>query len=688
MPNTDTTLAHPKTDDEILNKVVEFRKTASGSFNQYDRMRKAENFVIGGELQWDESVRMAAEDAGKFTLSIPIVKAQIKQISGGEIQNPQDFIIENTQGGAAAIANILTSLTKQVGDSEEVRYEKSQMFEAGLSSGQGVIGVFMNKTDDPKHGDLIIKKLNEHNVLFDNNAQSYDQNEKGTGGRFIIYEEWIEKDEVETEYPDKADDLAASGSRSFLGAIAGNIGSIIDMMIGRDRNSDNERGSFGDRNRNDLDDVTRNRYLKSHTYWKEFIKGIQWFDNRESEIESKLLLDPEQITAAKAATEANPEIFSIEEVNTFVMHHTIRVGDTFLEDRVDEMNGVQMFPIVPFWPYWINGYKSGIAEDLIGTQEEINWMHSMTANQVKHNSYPPVIIGEDLTGDKLDELRDMLGKGQRAVIDKSQYGNSVDFVDPPAFPQTEAMVQLAMNNVKTITGRLDIPESNQKSLSGKAKVVDVQKTQQGSASIFSNFNRSLAMLGNLIVEIIRKNDIFSEDEIRATVDKDDLIDATILEQAIGIVMQQVEQQDIQVPPAPRPVPAIMMQNASPGEQIALEETLIAETEAAKQFSDQVEAAAIPIAQEILISMIAQRKTGKYNTKMTLSPMSETMRDIKSAETLAVHVTLRETGDVGLDPEDLIDAADPPNPEKLKENRRKLIERISGANPDVSISRSA
>ena len=80
----DTTLAHPKTDQEILDKVVEFRKTASGSFNQYDRMRKAENFVIGGELQWDENVRLKAEDQGKFTLSIPIVKAQIKQIAGRE----------------------------------------------------------------------------------------------------------------------------------------------------------------------------------------------------------------------------------------------------------------------------------------------------------------------------------------------------------------------------------------------------------------------------------------------------------------------------------------------------------------------------------------------------------------------------------------------------------------------------
>ena len=685
----ETILAHPKTDDEILAKVVEFRRDGvSSSYNLYDRLRKAEDFVIGGDLQWDPGIRGEAKNKGKFTLSIPIIKPNIKQIAGSEIQNPQDFIIENTQGGAAAIANILTALTKQVGDTEDVRYEKSQMFESGLSSGQGVLGVFANKTDDPKHGDLTIKKLDEHQVLFDPNAKSYDQNEKGTGGRYVIYEEPIEKEELEAEYPDKAEELQASGNRSFTDTMIGNISGIVDMMLGRNRR--NDQGSFGDRNRNraDIETMARRRYLKSHTYWKEYIKGVQWFDSRESELEARLLLDPKEIKVAKDATKANPETFSIEEVDTFVMHHTIRVGDVFLEDRIDEFNGVQLFPIIPFWPYWINGYKSGISEDLIGTQEEINWAHSMTANQVKQTSYPPVVVGEDATGDKVDELRDMLGKGQRAIIDKSKYGNSVEFIPPPTFPPTEVLVERAMNNVKTITGRLDIPESNQKSLSGKAKVVDVQKTQQGSMSVFSNFNRSLTMLGNLIVEIIRKNDIFSEDEIRATIDKDDLIDAKILERATGIVVQQAQDKGIEIPQPPIPINPIMMQNASPGDQVALMDQFQAQVDAAKKFADKVEAAAIPIAEEILINMIHQRKIGKYNTKMTLSPMSETMRDIKSNELFGLHETLRNAGDVGLDPEDLIDGTDVNNKEKLKQNRQKMVERVTAAEPDVSAIRSA
>ena len=264
-------LAHPKTDDEILRKVIQMRSDGvSGSANFFDRMRKAEDFVIGE--QWDPGVKEAARLKGKFTLTIPIVKSQIKQIAGSEIQNPQDFIIENTQGGSAAVARILTALTKQAGDSERVRYEKSQAFESGLSSGQGAIGVFIDKTDDPKHANLRIEKLNEHNTLADPNATSYNINKQETGAKYVIYEKWVDKEFVEIEYPDKKTELEARGSQSFIEVVAGNITGIIDWMTGRQ--SQRETGTFSTRERTDIEVMTKSRYLKTHTWWREPKKCI------------------------------------------------------------------------------------------------------------------------------------------------------------------------------------------------------------------------------------------------------------------------------------------------------------------------------------------------------------------------------------------------------------------------------
>ncbi len=670
-------LAHPKTDEEILQKVKEFRRIGiHASSNQFDRMRKSEDFTIPGG-QWDAAVVSEAKRLHKFTLEIPIVKPQIKQIAGSEIQNPQDFIVDNTTEGSDTIARVLTALLKQVADSEKVRYEKSTMFESAIGSGQGVLGVFIDKTTDPRHANLLVQKLNEHHVLFDDSTV-YDPNRPEVGSRFVIWDEPVTRDEVEAQYPKKKDQLVAANSISTFGAVMGNIAGIIRMMVGSTGNRERESCSFGSRRRFNEETVNELRYWKTHTWWKEYKKCVWWFDNRKSELEAVFLCTDEKIKAAKKATEEHPKTFSIEEVDSFVMHHTITNNDIFLEDRIDELNGVQMFPLIPFWPHWVNGYKSGISEDLIGTQEEINWTHSMALNQVKQMSYPPVIIGSDDTGDKADKLRDILSGGSRAVIDKSEYGDEIEFVKQPQFPTVEVFTQQAMNNVKTITGRLDIPESNQKSLSGKAKLVDVQKTQQGSMTLFSNYNHTLSIMGNVLIEIIRKNDIFSDEEILATVDGDDLIDADILEQAKGIILNQIQQQGGQIPSQPQPPNPIRTRNAEPEQQAQILEAFQEEMALYEQFVNQVEAAAIPMARDILIKMIHQMNIGKYNTKITMSPMAETMRNIKSLQIFEAQRLLLESGDVGLDGEDLIDALDVPNTEQLKAGREKKLQNLARA----------
>ena len=68
------------------------------------------------------------------------------------------------------------------------------------------------------------------------------------------------------------------------------------------------------------------------------------------------------------------------------MYHTIRVGDVLLDHIEDEFNGVTKFPIGVFSAYFDNGYRAGMVEDMLGTQEEINWGHSQNLQVIKHLS--------------------------------------------------------------------------------------------------------------------------------------------------------------------------------------------------------------------------------------------------------------------------------------------------------------
>lgn len=675
MPDTDD-LVHPKTDDEILRKVVAMRSDGvDGSANLFDRMMRSEDFTIGGESQWEPEVLAANKRRGKFSLTIPIVKPQINAVAGSEIRNPQDFVVENIREGTAAVARILTALAKQAGDSERVKFEKSQAFRSGISSGQGVLGIFIDKTEDPRHANLRIERLVEHNVMVDPNATSYNPNKAKTGAKYVIYEEWIDKEDVEAEYPGKKDELAARAGGTFLGVVMGNISGAIDWLTGR--RSSKETSSFGTRERVDVEVMTKSRYLKNHTWWKEPKTCVHWFDNRQGELDSRFLCKDKEIAAARKSVKDNPEVFSVEEVVSFVMHHTIRVGDTFLEDREDELNGVQMFPILFFWPYWVNGHKSGIAEDLIGTQEEINYTHSQAMNYIKSLANPKWKVKEDPIGAFKDSLAANAGV-DNFIIDESLGGGRVDMVEQPDFPQFEIMTQRAMDNVKTISGRLDLPEKDPKALSGRAKLLDIQKSQQSASSVFLNFNYTLAIFGDTLIDIIRKNDIFSEDEIREIVDVEDLIDTEFMAQAIQIVEQQLAQLGVQLPEAPTPINPDLVQLAEPAVQQTMINAFQQETQLFEQAQAQIRQIAIPIAQGMLIDSISTMKKGKYSTKVTTSPMAETMRQIKAIEVFELQRLLLESNDPGLDGDDLIEATDAPNKEQLKLGRQRKLAAVRSA----------
>ena len=674
MPTDD--LEHPKTDDDILRKVAQMRSDGvAGSANFFDRMRKAEDFVIGE--QWDPAVKEANRLKGKFTLTIPIIKPQIKQIAGAELQNPQDFIIKNTRSGTATVARILTALTKQATDSERARYEKSQAFESGLNTGQGVMGVFIDKTDDPRHGNLRIERLVEHNTMVDPNATSYNINKNTTGAKWVIWEEWVDKEFVEAEYPDKKADLEAKGSQSFLEVVAGNVVGIIDWMTGR--RSTKETGSFSNRERTDFEVMVKSRYLKSHTWWREPKICVHWYDNRKSEIDSLFLHKDKEIALARKAAKENPEIFSIEEVVSYVMHHTIRVKDTFLEDRVDELNGVQMFPLSFFWPYWINGYKSGVSEDLIGTQEEINWTHSQALNFVKALANTGYKVKDDSSGAFADWLQAHGGE-DNIVIDEALGGGSVERLEPSPWPhQFELLKREALDIARTITGiRTEVPEKDEKALSGRAIFLKQQSETKGSMSLMNNWFYTLAIHGDLLVDVIRKNDIFSEDEIREIVDTEDLLDAEFMEEATQIVIAELQQQGINIPEQPAPPDVNSLQMA----ESVVQQTMIAgfqeEMQLYQQVMAQVAQMARGIAEGMLIDSIHSMKAGKYSTKVTCSPMAPTMRVIKAAEAFELHKVLREAGDVGLSPDDLIDATDVADKEKLKRGRQQLVASMQGA----------
>ncbi len=661
----------PLDEDEILKKVREFHDDAVfGSANKMDRMAKAERFRTND--QWDSGIKEQAERDGKFALTIQLIKPTLKQLVGTEIQNPKDVKVFPARGGTHTIAKVLTALAKHAMDSEQARFEKSQQFEAGAGVGAGYLIYTLDKETDPKHANLIIKKADEFEVIVDPNCKVYDINDKDEGAKYVLWAPWEPKDKVEAEYPDKAEELKVMGrgGAGIMGTVAGAVNWIVDSIVGTSRRS-RKISNFGPDERLDVENLEKNRYRKIHTWWKEWKRVILWFDSRESELDATLVTDDKLITAVKKATKENPEIFSIEEVVRPIMHHTIRVGNLFLEDRVDELNGVEMFPVNVFYGDFVNGITAGIIEDMISPQEILNWSESKKLNIMKRLADSGYIIAGDPTGDYAKWLGEHGGENG-VVLDKFKAGGSIEQIKPPDYPiALDAASQRAVEYLKMVSNiRTEDPNLQKTGESGRAIVLKQQASLTGSAPMFGLYDYSQSIGGNLLIEIIRHNDIYSRDEIREIIDEEDLIDPELMQQARQMVVEQFEQQGLAIPQVPDPPDPAVLASVPP----ELQEKAIRDFQEAVQLDQQliqmIDAQARPIAISLLLDQIQDWKKGTYNTKVSLSQFATTFRIARQAEVFELSNAFAQGGQLPLPRETLVEATDIGDKEKILEDMRQ------------------
>ncbi len=668
----------PLTEDDILKKVIEFHDDAVfGSANKFDRMAKAERFRTND--QWDRAVKEEADRVGKFALTIPLIKPAVKQLVGSEIQNPKDVKVMPTKGGTHTIAKVLTALAKHAMDTEQVRFEKTMQFEAGAGVGAGYLGYFIDRRTDPKHANLIIKKLDEFEVIFDPNCKVYDPNDSDEGAKYLIWAPWESKDKVEAEYPDKSEELQTGGTSATVGsAIAGAVNWFIDTLIGTNRRS-RQISNFGPDERVDIENREKHRYRKIHTWWKEWKEVVMWFDSRESELDATLITDDKLISAVRKATKDNPEIFSIEEVVRPIMHHTIRVGNIFLEDRVDELNGIEMFPIVPVYGDFVNGITAGIVEDMISSQEIINWSESKKLNIIKKLADTGLIINDDPSGDYADWLKAHAGE-DGIILQKSKAGGSIEQIAPPPYPiALDATTQRGLEFLKLASNvRTEDPNLQKTGESGRAIVLKQQAAAVSSAPMFGLYDYSTSIAGNLLIEIIRRNDIYSRDEIREIIDTEDLIDPVLMNQARQLVVQQFEQAGLPIPQvADAPDAAVLA--SVPRE---LQDKAIRDFQESvaldRQLVQMIDAQARPIAISLLLDQLDDWKKGTYNTKVSLSRFAVTYRLAKQAEVFELSRAFAEGGQMPLPRQTLVEASDIADKEKVLEDINQQEQQMAQA----------
>lgn len=631
---------------DIIEQIIEFRAEAEdGNGDIFERMSRCERFRIGD--QWDSDTLERYKSKRKHALTINLIHPIVNQLTGVQIQNPRDIRVLNTKGSTKTRAKILTALAKDTMDNSMSQRHRTTCFDDGITNGRGWIGCDFDYSKDPANGDLVIKNYDSFKVLPDPNATTQDLNDPKGGAKYIIVDEWEDKQKVEIQYPGRKNDLESADYYSHR--TKGRFSHILNYMFGRsspgstlDDYRDHEKNlSYSERTSR-----AKNNYRVSTIWWKKW-KRVIAVSRTDDPLDIRIFYKTKDIKNAERLASMEQEDFKVidkdpegKPLTMGILNRTKVVGDILLETKEDPLNGVHLFPIVKYSPYYIHGYEFGVVQNQIGRQEQYNWSRSMFLNLIKNLANTGWITGKT-NSVKKDWLKNH-GSEDGVAIDKSDYGDYLEKIEPNEIPTSfELMSQNCKEEMAESSGvRQESPQTDKDRVATTIKLKQASSLTN-SAILFSNFDYTIELLGNLVIELIRSTKVYSTEEMLAIVDKNDLIDPELLKMARQRAIDDY-------------APELRTIRVEGPEDIPLIEKTVSMVEDIAQF----------YAISDLIEEMENISIGRYGIKVTMSPMAETFKIAKSMETLELNEMLLKSQHEPLSRKQLIEAVDPINKEEI------------------------
>ena len=659
-------------EEELKVKMQKFRAEGEeGNKNVFIRMTTNERFKIG--LQWDHDDKSFNEAHGKFSLTINEVLPIILDIAGTQEENPLDYKVRNVKGGTRVTAEILTALAKNVMDKSMGREESSRCFESGNTTNRGFLQLVKDYENDPLNGDLKIIEIDPFMVLPDPTCKVYDYNQPGNGAKYIWVDSWEDKEKMEAKYPGK--ELKSANFDPISRGMWGRFAGVMGLMFGgggpnlhlRDDYRHHDEHTFKEEMESNTTKQTHN-YRKSICWWKEYKKGI-YLQKIDDPLNYLAITKPKDIKAAKEFAAKDPNLRVIDKDNeenpptVAVLMKTVMIGDIILEHHEDPFDGMNLYPIVRFAPYFDHGYEFSPISNLIGPQKLINYTFSSLVNILKNLANSGWITGK--TSQRWSEWLTEHGGEDGVVIDRSKFDNFVEKIKITDYPVGfDIITQRGKENMREISQtQLVVPQKGGVE-SGKAKQIDEIRQQRTKGIIFRNWNQTNILIARVLIELVRNTNVFSDEEIMAIVDEEDLLDEKILDQAKGIVINLHQQQGGKIPEEPKKPNPIRMSNSPAELQAQMLDKYLEEIAIFKSFVEQVEREAVPIAKDITLKLLRQMQQGRYGVKVDTSPMAPTVRAIRRLESLALDRQLIDGGRQGISRKKLIEISDIPDQEEI------------------------
>lgn len=610
----------PMTTEEEKAQVecLKFIKTVDGSFkasNQKARAGLSQDFYRGA--QWTKAEHDIYRSKGVEPITINRCKPTIRSISGTQRQNKRDIKVRPGREGTESVAKVLTALCKHaVGPQGE--YVFSEVFKDGLVKSESYLRLTIEKYTSPG-GDIEVSHRSLFSVDVDPAAIEYDLNRSA---KFLIDRDWIDKEEIDFKYPDKADEI--SSGIGLAGEFDDPNGVIAYLCEDDEVDDYDESSNGGEVNRR------KYRYLVREIWWKEKVPGLRVLDQATG---MSRVISGDLLKKHGKRLKGDANYITADEGGT-VLHKTVMVGKVVLEDEENPLGEqIQDIPYFRFSPDYDNGYAMSAIQDIISLNREENINRTLATRYLGQTVNSGWIT--DKGSPKAIKKLEQFGSVNGVVFSRADYGN-IEKIKPNILSAGHMILsEQAGRDVKDISGVNDemLGIDNNKVVSGKAIQLRERSGMRTNEPIFDNFDRTLQLFGDMLVKMITKLNIYTDDEIRAIVSESDLLDLKMLQRAHAEITQAIGG-DLPLPANPEelaPNPN-MMAMVQPEDQEMVYEGIKTGIRAAAMYAerypelkqkwdDVIKQHAI----ELLLKELRDDKVGQYGIVVSLSASAPTVR---------------------------------------------------------------
>ena len=611
LDNLDIRKANDSTIHSLVHRFKEDGLSGDRVFR--DRAILADNFYNG--FQWDNKTLEDLRKKRLPALTFNIIKKVVEFLVGTQESNRKDITAKPVKNGTNSIASIFTKLIKDTITKNNGEHLLSEWFRQGCIKGRCFIHAYRDFTEDPWTGDLKIEVVDALDCAIDPLSKRYDLSDS----KYLIIFKYQNRDEVLAEYPQHKKRLVNLRTNDEIG---GRYNEELLLDGGGDLDADalnSEESRYTNR--------TQYRFRVQWSYIKNTERRWHLIDKQE--VTDTILESKEAIDIWKEAALRFPDKFKVVERADKVLYLIKTIDDIVLE-RIREpfknedagqdfyRNVTNKYPVIPFGAFFDNGRWQGVVDDLIDPQSEKNKLRSSVLHIISTTANSGW-MWQDNSIDE-DTKRTLRTNGGATGLDIEYTDTAPTRIPPAVFP--DGIFLLAEHSNKDLN---DISGVNAANLgvttsqeSGKLNELRQIQGITTNTGVYDNFDYSMKLLGELIIEVITSIELYSNEEVALVVEEFDIFEPNVMAEAHQILEQQYIQQN------GRPFPSLqeLLIRAEANDPVSQQ----AITQQYQEMMQQREEVAKQIAKQIVMSELHNLYKGRYGIAVAQSNFSPTVKN--------------------------------------------------------------